>query len=293
MKAYLRIDPVFADQFSDVWLWNEWPGNGGKHDTGIDLVAAGPQHRPPGRDPVQVLRADHHGLQADDRLLPRRRRARTGSRSGSSSPPPTSGTPTPRTRSRTSSDPGTPDRAQRPGALPGRLGAVLASRLPRVLPMHGKKTPRPHQRDRDRQGDRRLRRDRPRQADHGLRHRQDLHLAAARRGERRRRRQGALPGARRSRCSPRRCASGSARPSVPIRPLAVCSDAKSTKRSANTDEDISTTDLALPATTNVDAAQAAARRRRRRHRGDDGRLRDLPVDRRRRPGARRAARRST
>src|SRR4051794_35582143 len=39
MKAYLRIDPVFSDQFSDVWLWGEWPGNGGKHDTGIDLVA--------------------------------------------------------------------------------------------------------------------------------------------------------------------------------------------------------------------------------------------------------------
>src|SRR3954451_10618167 len=39
MKAYLKIDPVFADQFVDVWLWNEYPGNGGKHDTGIDLVA--------------------------------------------------------------------------------------------------------------------------------------------------------------------------------------------------------------------------------------------------------------
>ena len=39
MKAYLRIDPVFSDQFIDVWLWNEYPGNNGKHDTGIDLVA--------------------------------------------------------------------------------------------------------------------------------------------------------------------------------------------------------------------------------------------------------------
>jgi predicted helicase len=38
-KAYLQIDPVYADQFSDVWLWNEWPDRGGKHDTGIDLVA--------------------------------------------------------------------------------------------------------------------------------------------------------------------------------------------------------------------------------------------------------------
>lgn len=40
MKAFLLTDPTFRDQFSDVWLWGEWPGNGGKHDTGIDLVAA-------------------------------------------------------------------------------------------------------------------------------------------------------------------------------------------------------------------------------------------------------------
>ncbi|KAA1419211.1 DEAD/DEAH box helicase [Nocardioides humilatus] len=39
MKAYLQVDPVFADQFSDVWLWVDYPGNGGRHDTGIDLVA--------------------------------------------------------------------------------------------------------------------------------------------------------------------------------------------------------------------------------------------------------------
>jgi predicted helicase len=39
MKAFLTTDPVYADQFSQVWLWSEWPGNQGKHDTGIDLVA--------------------------------------------------------------------------------------------------------------------------------------------------------------------------------------------------------------------------------------------------------------
>ena len=39
MKASLLTDPVYAEQFKDVWLWGEWPGNGGKHDTGIDLVA--------------------------------------------------------------------------------------------------------------------------------------------------------------------------------------------------------------------------------------------------------------
>ncbi len=38
---------------------------------------------------------------------------------------------------------------------------------------------------------------------------------------------------------------------VPLRPLAVCSDRKSTTRAQNADEDIATVDLALPATTNV------------------------------------------
>lgn len=39
VQSYLRVDPVFADQYDEVWLWGEWPGNQGKHDTGIDLVA--------------------------------------------------------------------------------------------------------------------------------------------------------------------------------------------------------------------------------------------------------------
>jgi predicted helicase len=38
VQAYLRVDPEFK-RFSDVWLWSEWPDNGGKVDTGIDLVA--------------------------------------------------------------------------------------------------------------------------------------------------------------------------------------------------------------------------------------------------------------
>jgi predicted helicase len=38
MQAYLRADPDF-DRFSEVWLWSQWPENGGKVDTGIDLVA--------------------------------------------------------------------------------------------------------------------------------------------------------------------------------------------------------------------------------------------------------------
>ena len=39
MEAFLRTDPMYAEQFSEVYAWKEWPGNGGKHDTGIDLVA--------------------------------------------------------------------------------------------------------------------------------------------------------------------------------------------------------------------------------------------------------------
>lgn len=41
MQAYLLTDKQYADQFSNVWLWNEFPSHndfGGK-DTGIDLVA--------------------------------------------------------------------------------------------------------------------------------------------------------------------------------------------------------------------------------------------------------------
>jgi predicted helicase len=39
VKAYLQTDPVFADQFSDVWLWTEYPRRESRPDTGIDLVA--------------------------------------------------------------------------------------------------------------------------------------------------------------------------------------------------------------------------------------------------------------
>ena len=39
MKAYLSTDPVYAEQFKHVWLWGDWPGNGGQARHGIDLVA--------------------------------------------------------------------------------------------------------------------------------------------------------------------------------------------------------------------------------------------------------------
>ncbi|MFJ6279659.1 restriction endonuclease [Arthrobacter subterraneus] len=39
MKSYLQTEPKYVDTYSDVWLWQEWPGRQGKVDTGIDLVA--------------------------------------------------------------------------------------------------------------------------------------------------------------------------------------------------------------------------------------------------------------
>jgi len=38
-KFFLENDTRFSDRFSDVWIWNKFPGNEGKVDTGIDLVA--------------------------------------------------------------------------------------------------------------------------------------------------------------------------------------------------------------------------------------------------------------
>jgi predicted helicase len=36
---YLELDPIYADRFSRVWLWNEWPQKGHVGDVGIDVVA--------------------------------------------------------------------------------------------------------------------------------------------------------------------------------------------------------------------------------------------------------------
>jgi predicted helicase len=36
---YLTLDPQYADRFSNVWLWNEWPRKGEVGDIGIDIVA--------------------------------------------------------------------------------------------------------------------------------------------------------------------------------------------------------------------------------------------------------------
>jgi predicted helicase len=41
IQAYLLTDPIYANKFKKVWLWNEFPGKDdlGGSDTGIDLVA--------------------------------------------------------------------------------------------------------------------------------------------------------------------------------------------------------------------------------------------------------------
>ncbi|HET7388176.1 MAG TPA: type ISP restriction/modification enzyme [Nocardioidaceae bacterium] len=39
MATYFRVEPAWSEQFSDVWLWKDWPGRDGHSDTGIDLVA--------------------------------------------------------------------------------------------------------------------------------------------------------------------------------------------------------------------------------------------------------------
>lgn len=39
LKRYLEVEPKYADQFSNVWMWQEWPARAGRPDTGIDLVA--------------------------------------------------------------------------------------------------------------------------------------------------------------------------------------------------------------------------------------------------------------
>ena len=39
MKKYFLTCPLYAETYESVWLWSEFPYNGGTHDFGIDLVA--------------------------------------------------------------------------------------------------------------------------------------------------------------------------------------------------------------------------------------------------------------
>ncbi len=38
-KAFIELDKAQSARFARVWRWTDWPGNGGRPDTGIDLVA--------------------------------------------------------------------------------------------------------------------------------------------------------------------------------------------------------------------------------------------------------------
>jgi len=39
VKEFLTKDSLWAEKFSDVWMWAEWPERNGRGDAGIDLVA--------------------------------------------------------------------------------------------------------------------------------------------------------------------------------------------------------------------------------------------------------------
>jgi predicted helicase len=39
MAKFFRLDGYYAREFTDVWLWSDWPGRGNRKDSGIDLVA--------------------------------------------------------------------------------------------------------------------------------------------------------------------------------------------------------------------------------------------------------------
>jgi predicted helicase len=38
---YLELDPIYAERFSNVWMWNEWPRKGNVGDVGIDIRIEG------------------------------------------------------------------------------------------------------------------------------------------------------------------------------------------------------------------------------------------------------------
>ncbi len=39
IKQFLLTDRLYSEQYETVWMWADFPYNGGKHDSGIDLVA--------------------------------------------------------------------------------------------------------------------------------------------------------------------------------------------------------------------------------------------------------------
>ena len=39
VKSFLQTDEIYVDRFSNVWLWDEYPGRSNRSDFGIDIVA--------------------------------------------------------------------------------------------------------------------------------------------------------------------------------------------------------------------------------------------------------------
>jgi predicted helicase len=39
MHRYFELDPLYADRFAKLWMWNDWPDKGRVGDVGVDLVA--------------------------------------------------------------------------------------------------------------------------------------------------------------------------------------------------------------------------------------------------------------
>lgn len=248
IKAYLRVDPVFADQFSEVWLWNEYPGNKGKHDTGIDLVA-------------EDRNTGHHVAIQCKFFAP----STSVSKPMIDSFLAASGKDGFKERiivSTTEKWNSNAEETIRQQLIPvRRIGmselehsrvdwAQFSIETPEYLPVHGKKTPRPHQRiaiDKVTAGFGETDRGKLIMACGTGKTFTSLRLAEENVGA----------GGRVLFLVPsisllsQTVREWVGEADLPIRPLAVCSDAKSTKRSANTSEDISTTDLALPATTDV------------------------------------------
>ena len=248
MKAFLTTDPVYAEQFKEVWLWGEWPGNGGKHDTGIDLVA---QNRL-GEDYVAIqckMYAPTSTISKDDIDT-------FMSESGKE------GFVERIVVSTTDKWSANAENAIKGQQIPVRrigLSDLEASPIdwgqfsfetPEVLVTVGKKTPRPHQMtaiDATVTGFHEHDRGKLVMACGTGKTFTSLRLAEQYVGA------GGtvlflVPSIS---LLSQTLREWSVEAEVPLRPLAVCSDRKSTARSKNTDEDIATVDLALPASTNV------------------------------------------
>jgi predicted helicase len=72
-KWMLENEPEYATQLERVWPWDEWPGNLGRSDAGIDLVARTHDGK------LWAIQAKHYG---PDRRITQRRRELVPRRGG-------------------------------------------------------------------------------------------------------------------------------------------------------------------------------------------------------------------